>query len=104
MQLYTPRNPFRLFFGAVLLAAPIFAQSTAPNAGLIVLQTIPVPNYATSGSTQTNYDLFAFNPQTRIMHTADRVNHRVTAVDTRTDGVDAILPVPATPPPSPNRV
>jgi hypothetical protein len=97
MQRCTFRNTRKLFFGAVLLSAPVFAQSTAPNAGLIVLQTIPVPNWTTSGSTQANFDLFAFNPQTRIMYIADRVNHSITAVDTRTDSVVGILPIPGAP-------
>src|SRR5260370_1206252 len=89
---------------AAFLAAPLFAQTTAPSAGLIYLGTIPVPSWNTSGSTQANYDLFAFNPQTRIMYVADRVNHGVTAIDTRTNGVVGVLPVPGTPPPSVNGV
>jgi hypothetical protein len=94
-----------LFRGAVtLLTAPLFAQTTAPSAGLSYLGTIPIPNWTTSGSTQANYDLFAFNPQTRIMYVADRVNHGITAIDTRTNVVAGVLQVPGTPPPSVNGV
>ena len=87
-----------LFWSAAALAVPILtAQSTAPNAGLIYFQTLPVPTWTTSGSTQANYDLFAFNPQTRVMYIADRVNHSVTAIDTRTNLVVGILPLPGSP-------
>jgi hypothetical protein len=80
-----------------LVTASLSAQTTAPSAGLIYLGTIPVPSWTTSGSTQANYDLFAFNPQTRIMYVADRVNHGITAIDTRTNVVVGILTVPGNP-------
>jgi DNA-binding beta-propeller fold protein YncE len=66
---------------------PLLGQAAAPNAGLDLLGVIPIPNWTTSGQTQANYDLFSFNPYTRIMYVADRVNHGATAIDTRTNAV-----------------
>jgi hypothetical protein len=81
----------------LIFTAATHAQTTAPSAGLTYLQTIPIPNWATSGSKQANYDLFAFNPRSRVMYVADRVNHSVTAIDTISNSVIGILPVPGAP-------
>ncbi|HYM11950.1 MAG TPA: hypothetical protein VEU62_14530 [Bryobacterales bacterium] len=71
------------------------AQTTVPSAGLKYIQTIPVPTWTNTGSKQANYDLFAFNPQSRVMYVADRVNHAVTAVDTRTNAVIGVMVLPS---------
>src|SRR5262249_25351099 len=70
---------------SVLSEGAAVAQITTPNAGLRFLQNLLEPNWTTSGPTQANSDLFSFNPQTRIMYFADRVNHGVSAIDTRTN-------------------
>ena len=77
-----------------LFAAAAIAQ-TAPKANLILIQNISVPNWTTSGSAQANFDLFAFNPRTRVMYMADRTNKAVTAIDTNTNTVIGFLPLPA---------
>jgi len=69
-----------------------FAQSSSP---LILIQTIPVPNWTNTGATQANLDLFAFNPWTRVMYVADRTNHAITAIDTVSNGVIGVLPIPS---------
>src|SRR5579872_2611866 len=67
-------SAFGAFLAAVLLfpAQAVRAQSTVPNAGLVYLLNTPMPNWSTAGG---SWDLFAFNPYTRIMYIADRTNH-----------------------------
>ncbi len=91
------RSALLLACAAAMIAIPTQAQTTAPSAGLIYLQTIPIPKWATSGSSQADYDLFAFNPVNRVMYVADRVNHVVTAIDTITNGVIGMIAVPGAP-------
>ena len=43
---------------------------------------------------ERRHDLFAFNPQTRTMYVADRTNHAVTAIDSKTDALIGVLPIP----------
>ena len=81
----------------LLAISCLLGQGTAPNAGLIYLQTIPIPNWATSGANQANFDLFTFDPVSSVMYVADRVNHSVTAIDTHTNGVIGVIPVPGAP-------
>ena len=69
------------FFVLLSLTATSWGQ-TVPNAGLQYVENVLIPNWTTSGSTQANFDLFYFNPATRIMYVADRTNHSVTAIDT----------------------
>ena len=67
----------------VLSTQAAWGQIATPSAGLRFLRNLLVPNWTTSGATQANSDLFSFNPQTRVMYFADRVNHGVGAIDTR---------------------
>jgi hypothetical protein len=69
---------------AALTSTSIWGQSIS-NGGLQYSQMISMPNWTTSGSTQASFDLFAFNPKTRIMYVADRGNHGITAIDTRSN-------------------
>ena len=68
---------------------------TAPRSDLILLQNIPVPNWTNTGSTQANFDLFAFNPRTRIMYVADRTNKSITAIDASINQVIGLIPLPS---------
>ena len=61
------------------------------------MENVAIPNWTTSGSTQANFDLFYFNPATRIMYVADRVNHAVTGIDTRANVAIGSMPVPGGP-------
>ena len=75
----------------------MLAQSSSYNAGLVYLQTIQVPTWTNTGATQGNFDIFGFNPQTRIMYLADRTNTGITAINTRTNSVVGVLAVPGNP-------
>jgi hypothetical protein len=87
---------FLFLTGALLVAGTAVAQSV-PNAGLQLAEIVTVPAWTTSGSTQANYDLGAFNPVTRILYVADRVNHSVDAIDARTNTLVGVMPVPGNP-------
>jgi hypothetical protein len=82
---------------AAIVCFAIPAMSQTPSAGLTYIQTIPVPNWTNTGTTQANFDLFAFNPYTRVMYVADRTNHSVTVIDTVSNGVIGITTLPGSP-------
>ena len=67
----------------------------APRSDLVLLQNIPVPNWTTNGSTQANFDLFAFNPRTRVMYVADRTNKSITAIDASINQVIGLITLPS---------
>jgi hypothetical protein len=94
----TVTSGLRKLLGVSLLfvAADALPQ-TAPKAGLIYLQTIPIPNLTSTGTTQANFDIFGFNPVTRIMYYADRVNQGIVGIDTKTNAVISTTPVPSKP-------
>ncbi len=73
------------------LAGSAFGQTPSP---LTLIESIPVPNWTNTGTTQANLDIFAFNPWTRVMYVADRTNHAVTAIDTISNSVIGVLPIP----------
>jgi YVTN family beta-propeller protein len=81
----------------VALSAALGLAQTVPNAGLLPPEIIGVANWTTTGSTQANYDLGAFNPVTRILYVADRTNHAVTVIDTRTNTAIGSVAVPRNP-------
>src|ERR1700686_4626489 len=70
---------------------------TVPSAGLQYVENVTIPNWSTSGSNQANFDLFYFNPATRVMYVADRVNHSVTGIDTRANVAIGYMVVPGGP-------
>jgi hypothetical protein len=76
---------------SVVWAGSLIAQAPSP---LVYLQTIPVPGWTNSGTTQANLDIFTFNPYTKVLYVADRTNHAVTAVDTIENSVAGVLPIP----------
>src|SRR6266849_1022506 len=79
---------FALSIGSAL------CQVATPKAGLTYVGLIPVPNWATSGPNQEATDLSSFNPVTQVLYYADRVNHAVLAIDTKTNSVLGLVPVP----------
>ncbi len=86
-------------FGKILAFASLsmgsaVCQVATPTAGLRNLGLIPVPNWATSGPNQEATDLSSFNPATSVLYYADRVNHSVLAIDTKTQNVLGSVPVP----------
>src|SRR5215471_12188910 len=78
----------------LLSIAPVWAQGPQ-NPGLVYLQTIPVPGWKATGTAgNANVDLMGYNPVTRIMYLADRTNHGVDVIDTHTNSVVGLIPVP----------
>ncbi|HLH30945.1 MAG TPA: hypothetical protein VKY31_07050 [Terriglobia bacterium] len=69
----------------------LWGQLTTPPAGLTTLGVIPVPNWS---ATAASFDLFSFNPNTRILYQADSTNHGVIAIDTATNTIHGILSLP----------
>ncbi|MEO7143537.1 MAG: hypothetical protein ABI165_08550, partial [Bryobacteraceae bacterium] len=88
------RSALLFSLGAVFLT-PASGQTTVPNHVLEFVQNIPVPNWTNTGSTQANFDLFAFNPRTRVMYVADRTNKSITAIDTIGNGVIGGVALPS---------
>lgn len=84
-----PGRPFCA--AALLFQTSLLMGQAVPSAGLRFVENIAIPNWSTRGA---SYDLFAFNPQTRTMYVADRTNHAVTAIDTKTDALTGVLPIP----------
>ncbi len=80
----TPRRIYAMC-ACLILAVDGSAQTTVPSAGLQYVTNISVPNWTQTVATQANFDLFAFNPLTRIMYVADRTNKSVGSIDTRTN-------------------
>lgn len=86
------RTASYLVLSAAALVGSASGQTGSP---LTLIETIPVPNWTNTGSTQANLDLFAFNPWTRVMYMADRTNHAITAIDTISNSVIGVLPIPS---------
>jgi hypothetical protein len=91
----SPARHARLFL-LLTFTATSWGQ-TVPHVGLQYLENVSIPNWTTSGSTQANFDLFYFNPATRIMYVADRTNHSVTAIDTRANVAIGSMVLPGNP-------
>lgn len=72
----------------------ILGQVATRGAGLISYGMIVVPNWETSGPNQEATDLSSFNPVTQVLYYADRVNHAVLAIDTKTNYILGWVPVP----------
>src|SRR5689334_16237863 len=75
-------------------AGRALCQVATPTAGLTNLGVIPVPNWTTTGPNQEATDLSSFNPVTQVLYYADRVNHAVLAIDTKTNSIVGFVPVP----------
>jgi hypothetical protein len=78
---------------AVALASSLHAQSS----GLQYVQTIGIPGWGATGSAgNANVDLLGYNPVTRMMYLADRTNHGIDVIDTRTNVVVGLIKIPPT--------
>jgi hypothetical protein len=82
--------------GSFLLLCGI-ACAQVNTSPLVYIQTIGVPNWTNTGSTQVNTDIFGFNPLTHTMYMADRTNHAVDAIDTHENVVTGIMVLPNNP-------
>ena len=78
------------------VSAAVFLNAQTPGP-LVYIQTIPVPGWTNTGTTQANLDIFAFNPYNRVLYVADRTNHAITAIDTINNYVVGQLPIPGAP-------
>src|SRR5580704_15990635 len=76
------------------LAGSMPAQVTSPAGGLTYQGLISIPNWATSGANQEATDLSSFDPVTQVLYYADRVNHAVIAIDTKTNSFLGWVQVP----------
>src|SRR5215831_8472447 len=75
-----------------LLTGTLWSQVPTPDAGVITIGLIPVPNWAASGT--VSFDLSTFNPLTRVLYYADRNNHGATAIDTKANTIIGVLAPP----------
>ena len=78
---------------SALTCTSIWGQSIS-NGGMQYSQTIVMPTWTNTGTTQANFDLFAFNPRTRVMYVADRANHGITAIDARSNVAIGYMAMP----------
>src|SRR5689334_6508985 len=80
----------------VLFTALGWAQNPA-RANLQYLQTINIPGWKATGTAgNANVDLLGYNPVTRMMYLADRTNHGIDVIDTHTNVVVGLIPMPPT--------
>ncbi len=77
----------------VVLSATLTWGQGFPKSGLVYLQTIPIPGWA-SPTGNGNVDLMGYNPVTRMMYLADRTNKGIDVIDTHTNSVVGLIPVP----------
>jgi hypothetical protein len=80
-----------IFVSLCSLLGKLWAQTTTPPAGLTTLGVIPVPNWSSAAA---SFDLFSFDPNTRVLYQADSTNHGVIAIDTTTNTIHGIVPLP----------
>jgi hypothetical protein len=73
------------------------APAQVNNSVLQYVQTIIVPTWTNTGTNQQNSDIWALNPQTHILYVADRTNHSVDAIDTHSNVVVGVMPLPGNP-------
>jgi hypothetical protein len=60
-------------------------------------QTIQIPGWKSTGTVgNANVDLLGYNPVTRLMYLADRTNKGIDVIDTHTNTVVGLIPMPAT--------
>jgi hypothetical protein len=82
----------------VVLFASLSGQTQtnppSPNPGLIPQTVIPVPVWTPTGSTSAAFDLFSFNPVTRLMYQADTRNHVALVIDTVTNTLQDLISPP----------
>ncbi len=86
-----------LALGSLVLSADLlWGQGTGlQTSGLQYVQTISIPGWKTPGTPgNANVDVFGFNPVTRIMYLADRTNNGIDVIDTRTNVVVGLIPMP----------
>ena len=98
------RLPVRTHLASVValpLVLVLYASAgAAPNLQLIA--EIPIPNWVVTANptpppplnTNASFDLLSFDPVRQIMYSADRPNRGVDVIDTKTNTLLGIIPVP----------
>ncbi|PWU06001.1 MAG: hypothetical protein C5B51_13195, partial [Terriglobia bacterium] len=91
MKLSKISRPFLRTLPALFAGVLAWGQGL-PSSGMQYLQTIAIPGWRATGSAgNANVDVMGFNPVTRFMYLADRTNHGVDVIDTRTNVVVGLL-------------
>src|ERR1700758_1201613 len=86
---------------AIGAAGLVIASTTVASAQGSSLQytgqTIQIPGWKSTGTAgNANVDLMGYNPVTRLMYLADRTNRGIDVIDTHTNVVVGLIPMPAT--------
>jgi hypothetical protein len=76
---------------SLCLASSLPAQTPTPNANLTTVGLIPIPGWTTAAGA---FDLASFDPENRIMYFADGTNHAIISVDTVTNALVSVMPIP----------
>ena len=78
----------------VVSATGAFAQGSSLQ---YTGQTIQISGWRPTGTAgNANVDLLGYNPVTRMMYLADRTNKGIDVIDTHTNAVVGLIPMPAT--------
>src|SRR4051812_21825373 len=81
-------------FGFSSVLEQLATNVATPNAGLQFITNITIPNWTNTGAAgQPSFDIFNFDPVTRIMYLADRNNRGVDAFNTQTNTLLGTIPV-----------
>jgi DNA-binding beta-propeller fold protein YncE len=81
----------------------VLLSFTSTNASSIsLIAQIPIPNWAVTANpsppppllTNASFDLLSFDPNRQIMYSADRPNKGVDVIDTKTNTLLGIIPIP----------
>jgi PEP-CTERM motif len=95
----TVRIGYVLFFALFSL---VFSFRSVSAASISLIAEIPIPGWNITANptpppplnTNASFDLLSFDPNRQIMYSADRPNRGVDVIDTRTNTLLGIIPVP----------
>src|SRR5215813_14391238 len=95
----TVRMSCLLFLGFFVL---VFNFTSARAANMTLIAEIPIPGWNVTANptpppplnTNASFDLLSFDPVRQIMYSADRPNRGVDVIDTKTNTLLGIIPVP----------
>ena len=95
----TARMSYVLFFALFSL---VFSFRSVGAASISLIAEIPIPGWNITANptpppplnTNASFDLLSFDPNRQIMYSADRPNRGVDVIDTKTNTLLGIIPVP----------
>ncbi len=96
----TLRMSYVLFFA--LLFSLVFSFRSVSASSISLIAEIPIPGWVITANptppppllTNASFDLLSFDPNRQIMYSADRPNRGVDVIDTKTNTLLGIIPVP----------